>query len=69
MRALLSFRRKISVALLFVAAALLAACAHDKDVSLVNDPNKKYESTIPWNKQEKWETQGDPGMANLLQGR
>jgi hypothetical protein len=26
-------------------------------VALVNDPDAKKESQIPWNKQEKWETQ------------
>src|SRR6266481_2659790 len=32
---------------------LLAGC-----MALVDDPDAKKESQIPWNKQEKWETQG-----------
>ena len=37
----------------------LVACATEKpQVTLVDDPDAKKESQIPWNKQEKWETQG-----------
>jgi hypothetical protein len=37
----------------------LVACATEKPrVALVDDPDAKKESQIPWNKQEKWETQG-----------
>ena len=32
-------------------------CATEKHVALVNDPDAHGESQIPWNKQEKWETQ------------
>ena len=69
MQAVPNLPRKISFAFLFLTAAMFVSCAKDKDPRLVNDPNAKFESTIPWNKQEKWETQGDPGMANMMQGR
>jgi hypothetical protein len=52
------FRSRIAgVVLLFMAGALVS-CATHKDPALVNDPDSKQESLIPWNKQEKWETGG-----------
>jgi hypothetical protein len=53
------FRKKITSALLLVTAAMLASCATQKDAPrLVDDPDDHHDSTIPWNKQEKWETGG-----------
>jgi len=50
-------RKKITSALLLVTAAMLASCATQKDPPrLVDDPDDHHESTMPWNKQEKWET-------------
>ena len=69
MAAILDYRRGVFVLISFWVLITCVSCAKDKDTALVKDPNQKYESTIPWNKQEKWETQGDPGMANLIQGR
>lgn len=47
---------------------LLCSCASEKQVQLVSDPDaKKKESTLPWNKQEKWETEGQ--FANVPQNR
>jgi hypothetical protein len=47
--------------LLLVAATLFVSCAHEKP-PLVDDPDSKKEGQIPWNKQEKWETEGSmPG--------
>lgn len=55
-------RSKISAALLLVAATLFASCASQKEqVALVKDPDDKPDSQIPWNKQEKWETQTQLG--------
>jgi hypothetical protein len=55
-------RSKISAALLLVAAALFASCASQKEqVALVKDPDDKPDSVIPWNKQEKWESQTQLG--------
>jgi hypothetical protein len=51
---------KGSVTFLLVAGAFtLVSCASQKEqVALVNDPDAKHESQLPWNKQEKWETGG-----------
>ena len=52
-------KRKIVVILLLAAATGLISCASQKDqVAVVNDPDAKPESQLPWNKQEKWETGG-----------
>ncbi|HJT81154.1 MAG TPA: hypothetical protein VJ719_08150 [Chthoniobacterales bacterium] len=42
---------------LFAAAFGVVSCASQKKVALVDDPNQT-ESSIPWNKQEKWENTG-----------
>jgi hypothetical protein len=51
------FRRIISIFLLLVAASIFASCAVDKP-ALVDDPDAKKETAMPWNKQEEWETNG-----------
>jgi hypothetical protein len=64
-------KRGIGVGLLCAAVFGLVACATEKkQVSVVDDPDAKKESTIPWNKQEKWE-QGAAmgGIANSDQQR
>ena len=44
------------------------SCASQKEqVALVNDPDAKHESQIPWNKQEKWEVGGS--LANMTDRR
>jgi hypothetical protein len=50
-------RTLIATAILVGAAAILVSCASDKP-ALVNDPDAKHESLVPWNKQESWETGG-----------
>ena len=61
-------KRRIASFLLFVAFALLAGCATEKPKpALVDDPDAGRESQIPWNKQEKWETQGQ--FANMTDRR
>ena len=56
---------KFTSRLLLLAAVTVlgAACATQKDPPrLVNDPTSKPESSLPWNKQEKWEIgAGIPG--------
>jgi hypothetical protein len=50
---------KIGGALLLVCASTFVSCASQKEqVALVKDPDQKKESMVPWNKQEKWEAQG-----------
>jgi len=36
----------------------LVSCATHKETALVNDPTDNGGSSIPWNKQEKWENTG-----------
>jgi uncharacterized lipoprotein YajG len=51
--------KKVAAVLLLAAASMLVSCATQKEhVALVNDPDGKPESAMPWNKQEKWETGG-----------
>jgi hypothetical protein len=51
--------KKITIAVLLATAGMLVSCASQKEqVALVDDPDAKHESMIPWNKQEKWETAG-----------
>jgi outer membrane biogenesis lipoprotein LolB len=63
---LLNLRRFVFTFLLLVGAALFASCAAEKP-ALVDDPDSKHESQMPWNKQEKWETQGQ--MAGITDRR
>jgi hypothetical protein len=57
-------RRKILAALFCTGAITLASCASQKDsVRLVDDPDDRGGSTLPWNHQEKWEIAPD---ANAL---
>jgi hypothetical protein len=59
---------KISALLLLAATSTLISCASQKDrVTLVNDPDAKPEGTMPWDKQEKWETGGQ--FANMTDHR
>ena len=52
-------KRQITCALMLASITIFASCASQKEqVRLVDDPDDHRESTIPWNKQEKWETAG-----------
>ena len=61
--------KRILRVLLAALLATLVSCASQKDTRLVNDPDQKPESAIPWNKQEKWETEGPGGMASMINSR
>jgi hypothetical protein len=62
------FQGKIAAVLLLAAASTLVSCATQKEnVALVNDPDAKPETQMPWNKQEKWETGGQ--FANFTDKR
>jgi hypothetical protein len=50
-------KRTISILLLLAACVAFVGCATEKKVALVDDPDAKPESQLPWNKQEKWESQ------------
>jgi hypothetical protein len=54
--------RKLKALFLLVVASTFVSCASQKEqVTIVQDPDAKHESQIPWNKQEKWETQAAMG--------
>jgi hypothetical protein len=47
---------------------MLVSCASQKEqMRLVNDPDDRGDSAIPWNKQEQWETGGQ--FANMTDRR
>jgi len=57
-------RRKILAGLFCVAAMTFASCASQKEsVRLVDDPDDRGGSALPWSHQEKWEVAPD---ANAL---
>jgi hypothetical protein len=67
MRALIpDLKRKIATAFLLASATVFVSCASQKQqVRLVDDPDAHRESSIPWNKQEKWETENQfSGMSD-----
>jgi hypothetical protein len=47
----------VAIFLLAAASALLSCASQKEQVRLVDDPDEHSESSIPWNKQEKWESQ------------
>lgn len=58
----------ITSALLLATAATLVSCAATKEPArLVDDPDERRESTIPWDKQEKWENGAN--LANMQSDR
>jgi len=51
--------RTIVVPVLLCAVVVtMTSCASQRDTALVKDPDAHYDSAIPWNKQEAWETGG-----------
>jgi hypothetical protein len=69
MLAIPNLRKMVASALLLVAAVTLVSCATEKDTRLVSDPDEKTDSVMPWNKQERWESQGDPQLARMMDSR
>lgn len=47
--------RNFALLLIAIAGCLFSGCAHDKE----DDPTRV--STIPWNRPERWESQGPLG--------
>ncbi|MDQ2867470.1 MAG: hypothetical protein M3R59_03515 [Verrucomicrobiota bacterium] len=61
-------KRTTSLATIGFAVFLCSCATEKKQVALVSDPDaKKKESSLPWNQQQKWETEGQ--FANLPQNR
>ncbi|HEY2568136.1 MAG TPA: hypothetical protein VGI25_02325 [Candidatus Udaeobacter sp.] len=46
---------------------MVSCAAQQQDARLVSDPDDHHDSTIPWNKQEAWETGGQ--FANMTDRR
>ena len=42
----------------------LSSCASNKQTALIDDPNDKKETALPWNEQQKWEREGQAAMLN-----
>ena len=51
-------RRIVVPVLLCAFVVAMTSCATQKETALVKDPDDHHESSIPWNKQEPWETGG-----------
>jgi hypothetical protein len=70
MLAIIRSRAGFKIARLGVLAcftAALASCASNETAQLINDPNDKKETALPWNEQQKWEREGE--AAALTQSR
>jgi len=50
------FRRLIVSALLCALGTIMVSCATQKQTAVVSDPDDHYDSQMPWNKQEPWES-------------
>jgi hypothetical protein len=64
MLGILDLKRKVSIILLIAGASTLVSCARENNAQLVSEPGK-YESTIPWNRQEQWEQEGSGQISQL----
>jgi len=63
----LKLRTIVVPVLLCAFVVAMTSCATQKETALVNDPDNRHDSQIPWNKQEPWETQGQ--FANMTDRR
>jgi hypothetical protein len=68
MLAISNLPKKIASVLLLLIATSLVSCATHKDTALINDPNNKTDSAIPWNKPEQWES-AQGGLSNISDRR
>jgi len=64
---ILKLRRIVVPVLLCAFVVALTSCATQKETALVKDPDDHHDSSIPWNKQEPWETGGQ--FANMTDRR
>jgi hypothetical protein len=55
---ILSRRRGLTILFLAVIAASFCSCATEKQprTALISDPDSQNESSIPWNRPQKWES-------------
>jgi hypothetical protein len=42
----------------------LMSCATKDPAPLIEDPNAKKETALPWNEQQKWEREGEAAALN-----
>jgi len=61
---LATIRNRTLVLLLICCGALLTSFATNKETALINDPDSRKETALPWNEQQKWEREGEGGMLN-----
>jgi hypothetical protein len=45
-------------------AFVLISCATKDPGPLIEDPNAKKETALPWNEQQKWEREGEAAALN-----
>jgi hypothetical protein len=64
---ILKLRTIVVPVLLCAFAVAMTSCATQKETALVKDPDEHHDSSIPWNKQEPWETGGQ--FANMTDRR
>jgi hypothetical protein len=57
------FSRAVVCAVLGSAAIALVSCA-TKETALIDDPNARKETSLPWNEQQKWEREGEAAALN-----
>jgi hypothetical protein len=61
---LATIRNRTLATLLFCCGALLSSCATNKETALIDDPNSRKDTALPWNEQQKWEREGEAGAMN-----
>ena len=54
----------VRATLLACCGLALASCASNKETALINDPDARKETALPWNEQQKWEREGEAGALN-----
>jgi outer membrane biogenesis lipoprotein LolB len=58
---------RIAALALLSATTVLTSCATKEQPALISDGSATRDSSIPWDKQEKWESQGQ--FANMTDRR
>jgi len=61
---LATIRNCILVFILVCGGALLTSCSTTKETALIDDPNARKETALPWNEQQKWEREGEASAMN-----
>ena len=56
--------RITGLTLLAAFALGFSSCATKKETALVNDPDARKETAVPWNEQQKWEREGEAAALN-----